>query len=404
MSIEIRAVSAEEMQEFSRLVAYVFADNGGDQAQDPSETIIPEWTTCAFVDGRLAATSGAFPFRLRFNGAAAAAAGITMVGTDPGYRRQGLLRRIIAQGYLEQREREQSLAILWASAGAIYQRFGYGLATTMVAYEFDPRYSAFETETRARGSVQLASGEQALPVMKRLYKEYSAPRNLMLHRAQALWQARILRESDNQRVYFAIYSDESGEPRGYAVYSTKPQELHEPGPNQLMHVRDFIPLDMEARRGLWAFFRSHDLVQKIVMEPIADDDPSPQLLLEPRQLRRRTGDGVWLRVVDVERALPQRPYGDSGAITIEVHSDDMCKWNNGVYRLETDGETTETTRTERVPDLTLSPRTLASLISGHTSATDLARCDLLNARDPSSLKLADRLFATEYRPYCPDGF
>ena len=82
----------------------------------------------------------------------------------------------------------------------------------------------------------------------------------------------------------------------------------------------------------------------------------------------------------------------------------MCKWNNGVYRLETNGETTEVTRTERVPDLTLSPRTLASLISGHTSATDLARCDLLNARDPSSLKLADRLFATEYRPYCPDGF
>ncbi len=402
MGVEIRAVRAEEMEEFSRLVAYVFADNGADPAQEAS--LIPEWTTCAFVDGRLAATSGAFPFQLRFNGAAAAAAGITMVGTNPGYRRQGLLRRIIAQGYLEQREREQSLAILWASAGAIYQRFGYGLATTSVVYEFDPRHAAFEMETRVRGSVQLASGEQALPVMKRLYKEYSAPRNLMLHRPQALWQARILRESDNQRVYFAIYSDESGEPRGYAVYSTKPQELHEPGPNQLMHVRDFIPLDMEARRGLWAFFRSHDLVQKIVMEPIADDDPSPQLLLEPRQLRRRTGDGVWLRVVDVERALPQRPYGDRGAITLEVHSDDMCKWNNGIYRLETDGQTTEVTRTERVPDLTLSPRTLASLISGHTSATDLARCDLLNSRDPSALKLADRLFATEYRPYCPDGF
>ncbi len=404
MSIEIRAVSTEEMAEFSRLIAYVFADNGTDPAGDASQTVLPEWTTCAFVDGQLAATSGAFPFRLRFNGAPAAAAGITMVGTDPPHRRQGLLRRIIGQGYLEQREREQSLAILWASAGAIYQRFGYGLATTMVRYEFDPRYAEFETDIRAGGSVQLASSEQALPLMKRLYKEYSAPRNLMLHRADAMWQARVLREFDNQRVYFAIYSDESGEPRGYAVYSTKQRDLGEPGPSQLMQVRDFIALDMDARRGLWAFLRSHDLVRKIEIEPVADDDPSPQLLLEPRQLRRRTWDGIWLRVVDVERALPQRPYGDRGAITLEVHSDDMCKWNNGVYRLETDGENTEVSRTERVPDLTLSPRTLATLVSGHTSATDLARCDLLNSRDSSSLKLADRLFATEYRPYCPDGF
>ena len=189
MTVEIRAARADEMAEFNRLVAYVFADNGGDAGQDPSETIMPEWTTCAFVNGRLAATSGAFPFHFRFNGETAAAAGITMVGTDPGHRRQGLLRRIIAQGYLEQREREQSLAILWASSGAIYQRFGYGLATTAVAYEFDPRYAAFESEIRARGSVQLASGEQALPLMKRLYREYSAPRNLMLHRAQAMWQA-----------------------------------------------------------------------------------------------------------------------------------------------------------------------------------------------------------------------
>ena len=404
MHIEIRAVSADEMPEFSRLVAYVFADNGGDPQQEPGQTIVPEWTTCAFADGRLAATMGAFPFHMRFNGARAAAAGITMVGTDPSYRRRGLLRKMMQQGFLEQREREQSLAILWASAGAIYQRFGYGLATTAVFYEFDPRYAAFESGGGARGSVRLAARDEALPLMKQLYKEYSAPRNLMLHRAEAMWGARILREFDNVRVYFAFYHDEDGEPRGYAVYSTKPEELRDPGPNQLMNVRDFIALDTDARRGLWDFIRSHDLVRRVRIEPVAEDDPLPWLLLEPRQLQRRTGDGIWLRVVDVEQALPQRPYGEAGSLTLEVHSDDMCKWNNGIYQLETDGETTEVTRTERLPDLTLSPRTLASLISGHATATELARCDLLNPRDESVLRLADRMFATAYKPFCPDGF
>lgn len=403
MNIEIRAVRSEEMRDFSRIVAYVFADNGTDPNQDPTGTIVPEWTTCAFVDGTLAATFGAFPFTMRFNGAPAAAAGVTMVGTDPGFRRRGLLRRMMGQSYTEQRERGQSLAILWASQGAIYQRFGYGQATTQVRYEFDPRYVPFETELSVGGSVNLLSAEEALPLMKRLYIEYATPRNLMLHRAQAMWDARILREFDRQRVYFALYRDADGEPRGYMVYSTR-QQLTPPGPGQLMDVRDFIALDTEALRGLWEFLRSHDLVSKVHMGPMAQDDSLPQLLLEPRELHCRTSDAIWLRVVDVEKALPQRPYGEAGTLTLELHSDDMCKWNNGIYCLETDGTATEVTRTDRLPDLTLPPRSLASLISGHTSATQLARADLLNPRDEGVLRLADRMFATAYRPHCPDNF
>lgn len=135
-----------------------------------------------------------------------------------------------------------------------------------------------------------------------------------------------------------------------------------------------------------------------------EDDPAPSLLLEPRELRRRTMDGIWLRVVDVERALPQRLYGDRGKITLAVTGDDLCEWNNGSFLLETDGEQSEVTRTDREADLTMPPRTLASLISGHSSATNLARAGLLEARDERALRTADRLFETAYRPYCPDGF
>jgi predicted acetyltransferase len=49
-------------------------------------------------------------------------------------------------------------------------------------------------------------------------------------------------------------------------------------------------------------------------------------------------------------------------------------------------------------------RSLASLIAGHNSATELRRAGLLDAKDDGALRLADRLFATEYPPYCPDGF
>jgi predicted acetyltransferase len=106
----------------------------------------------------------------------------------------------------------------------------------------------------------------------------------------------------------------------------------------------------------------------------------------------------------VERALPQRLYGDRGEITLNVTGDDLCEWNNGSYLLETDGERSEVPSTDREADLTMPPRTLASLISGHSSATHLGRAGLLEARDEQALRTADHLFETAYRPYCPDGF
>ena len=404
MSVEIRAVTPEEMEELRRIGMYAFANNEQDPADASNETLTPEWTTCAFVDGRMGATMAAYPFRMRFNGAAANVAGITAVATLPEFRRRGLLRQLMEQSFREQRERGQSLAMLWASMGAIYQRFGYGLASTQVFYAFDPRRAAYQSGEPPAGTVELMSEDDARPIIERLYVEYSRHRNLMLHRAPQLWEA-LLRVQEKQKLYFAVYRNAGGEPRGYAAYQTRSQfDMAEPGPDQVLTTRDFVPVDAEAHRGLWEFFRKHDLVKRVEIGNVAEDDPAPLLLLEPRELRRMTSDGVWLRVVDVEDALVRRPYGDRGELTLEIAGDEMCEWNNGAYLLETDGERSEVMRTDREPELTMPPRTLATLIAGHSSATQLSRVGLLEARDERALATADRLFATKYRPYCANGF
>ncbi len=403
MSIEIREARAEEMEEFHRVGAYAFANNEFNPADETLAAMQPEWTTCAFVDGRMAATAAAYPFLMRFNGARASAAGVTAVGTLPEFRRRGLLRQIIERDFVEYRERGQCVAILWASMSAIYQRFGYGLASTWVRYEFDPRYVAFESGPAPSGSVGLMEKDEARPILERLYVEYSRPRNLMLHRAPRLWDAR-LRVPEKRRLYIAVHRDVEGEPRGYITYETKwMEDSDEPGPNQLLTIRDFVALDAGAYRGLWEYIRSHDLVRTVRMFP-PEDDLAPSLLLEPRMLRRLTADGIWLRVVDVEQALAARVYGDRGRTALRIAEDPMCPWNEGTFLLETDGERSEITRVDRDPDLTMSPRALASLISGHDSASHLARAGMLEGRDEQALLEADRLFATRYRPYCADEF
>src|SRR6185369_3145991 len=104
-------------------------------------------------------------------------------------------------------------------------------------------------------------------------------------------------------------------------------------------------LDMDAYRGMWEFIRRHDLVGRVEMRgAVPEDDPAPDLLLEPRMLNRRTSDGIWLRVVDLEAALPKRPYGARGELTLRLEGDDVCPWNNGTYLMETDGQTTDVRR------------------------------------------------------------
>jgi predicted acetyltransferase len=201
----------------------------------------------------------------------------------------------------------------------------------------------------------------------------------------------------------AVYRDPSGTPRGYLVFRNREEEDFNPGPNQYMNVDGFVALDVEAYRGMWDFLAAHDLVKEIEIERVPEDDLAPLLLLEPRTLRRRTGDGLWMRIADVELALNQRPYGGAGALTIAVQ-DAVCDWNAGSYRIETDGAASTVTRTSEAADLTMPVARLSQLLSGFASATQLARAGLIEAREPAALGVADRLFATAYRPYCQDGF
>jgi predicted acetyltransferase len=332
-------------------------------------------------------------------------AGVTQVGTLPGYRRQGLLRKTMTKAFSEMREREQPFAILWASMGAIYQRFGYGIASDGIRYHYDPRMAAFQDGPEPEGRVSVETVDDGYPTAKMLYIEYASPRNLHIHRARALWQVGTFRgPKEKGPVRVAIYHNTDGQARGYIVYQVAHEHFDTPGPDQVMSVRDFVYLDMDAYRGLWEYIRKHDLVRRVDMDGVAPDDPARDLLLEPRALAMRVQDAIWMRVIDAEKALVSRPYGTRGEIVIEIAGDRMCEWNEGRWLLETDGKTSDVRRTDREPDITVTPNALASLMAGARTASHLARIDRMTGRDRDALLRADQLFRTEYAPHCPNGF
>lgn len=60
------------------------------------------------------------------------------------------------------------------------------------------------------------------------------------------------------------------------------------------------------------------------------DHPLLLLLAEPRRARFTVGDGIWVRLVDVEAALAARSYKDGDPVVLEVR-DVFCPWNDGCH-------------------------------------------------------------------------
>jgi predicted acetyltransferase len=404
-NLEIRAATADEMEALMKVPHYAFANNEPPDPERP-EPIRPEWTLCAFDGDVPVATSGQFPFKMRFNGNAVLADGVTLVSTDPGYRRRGIVRELISGLLHQSKDNGVSISILWASMGAIYQRFGYGLATTFVEYDVEPRYVRFQFGERAPGHTKLLEKDAALPALRAIYRGYTADGSGLLHRGEELWQL-MFRGAPNEKLYAAVYFGADDVPTAYCIYRSKWQELEtSPEADQVLEVFDFGWTDIEGYRGIWEYLAGHDLANRIRWYRVPEDDPAPAMLLEPRMLQRRTGDGIWLRIVDVEEALRARGYDWSGEVTLGVVNDDICGWNDGNYRLASNGADVEVERLadSAAVDIVLEPSALAGLVSGHSSASWLARMGRLSAPHPERLLEIDQLFSTRRRPTCANMF
>src|SRR2546429_6765357 len=84
----------------------------------------------------IVATAGALTRDLTVPGAVVPAAYVTAVAVAATHRRRGLLTQLM-RAQLE--SVPEPVAVLWASEGRIYPRFGYGLAAQRVQVEFDNR-------------------------------------------------------------------------------------------------------------------------------------------------------------------------------------------------------------------------------------------------------------------------
>ena len=101
--------------------------------------------------------------------------------------------QMMAHQLADVRSRGQPVAILWASEGSIYQRFGYGLATLAGTFDITSNRTAFRTATPdAPGDVRLVEREEAARLLPPVYDVVRAATPGFLSRSPDWWAKEVL--------------------------------------------------------------------------------------------------------------------------------------------------------------------------------------------------------------------
>jgi predicted acetyltransferase len=355
------------------------------------------------ADGRPVGTAAAYSFELTLPGEILVPApGVTAVGVLPSHRRQGVLSAMMRHQLAELRARGEFLSVLLASESTIYGRFGYGPATYTARLTV-PRHKGALAAPRARGtadapatgSVEVLRRAECGEILEEVYDRYRRAQPGALSRPHRWWALRAGQPpiSPAQR-YVAVHRDADGIPDGYASYAIESGTLT---------VDETITTDDAVFTALARFVLGHDLVSQVVFKHVPPQHPLRWQLADFRAAEVSGDmDWLWVRLLDIPRALTARGWFMDGELVLDV--EDPFLGEHGRYLLTVRDGKADCVPTDREPDLSLDVGDLGSVYLGGTAPSTLVRAGHIRAHRPDVATLADALFRADRSPHCLHWF
>jgi predicted acetyltransferase len=316
---------------------------------------------------------------------------LTWVSTAATHRRQGLLTQLMARTLADVDRRGEPVAMLAASEGGIYERYGFGVATHARVTSIDRRLAQLRPEFQPkRGTVRYVDGETALAHVSDVWSRSHRLRSGEVDRPEAwhrfLLDAQARPQGSYSPAFHLAHRD------GYAIYRVE-EQWNDGSPAHNMRLIELVATTGEAHAALWHTLLGVDLVGAITSRQIPIDDPLPYLLTNPRALQTTTlNDGVWANVRDVAECLSARRYATTDRMVIEV---DGSRW---AIDGAPDAASCKAVRTR--PDLTMDRASVGALLLGGVRPSALTAGRRLEARNSEALRRADLFFLTSPTPHC----
>jgi predicted acetyltransferase len=326
--------------------------------------------------------------------------GVTCVSVQPTHRRRGLLTAMMRRQIDDVRDAgNEAVAALWAAEGAIYGRFGYGISAMVSELEIDTRETRIRAPTTLRP--ELHAPADAVDAMRAIHDAVRPTRPGMLDRAGPWWDVRIA-DPESQRAGAGALRAAVIDGAAYAMYAVK--EKFEGGRFASdVRLREVMAATPEGYAAIWDFLLSLDLTRRIEYQLAPSDDVLVHLVTEPQAVPMRLFEALWVRLVDLPRALRERTYGEPFEVVFEVE-DGFCPWNAGRWALRWDGQTATCAQTSLPAGLQLSATELGAIYLGGTTLEVLARAGRVRELRDGALLTTSRAFRADVAPWCPEIF
>lgn len=404
---EPRIATDDDFGQLTTLIPSAFLDDREDDEVDLYRMVFePERTHVIEDEGRLVATGGVFSRELTVPGGVIPAAHVTAVAVAATHRRRGLLTSIMGSMLSAVVDRgDEPIAALWASEGAIYGRFGYGLASWSMQYDIQTRETQVGGAPSAGGRLRQAVPREVADQLVEVFDRVRAVRPGLSSRPGRWWERRLADPKSwrgGMSAERAVLYEQDGELLGYARYRTK-SGWNTTGPDGEVKVLEALAETPEAYAALWRYLLSIDLVRSVTYGFAAVDDPLPHLVTNADAVGSSRGPALWVRVVDVPAALSARRYAAPIDVVLEV-SDAAFSRNAGRWRLVGDGASVDCAPTQAKPDLALDVRELGSLYLGGVSAGSLAAGGLIDERTPGAAAALSAAFGWHRAPVVVEIF
>ncbi|MEV7244372.1 GNAT family N-acetyltransferase [Streptomyces sp. NPDC093248] len=409
--MEIRSTTDEDLEGFISTVHAAFGRfpetpiEGGGLWWSALET--DRCLLAVTTDGRPVGTAAAYSFELTLPGETLVpAAGVSAVGVLPSHRRQGVLSAMMRHQLAEVRARDEFLAVLLASEAPIYGRFGYGPATYTARLTV-PRHEAALAVPRARGgvgapatgsdggSIEVLRRAECGHILEEVYDRYRRSQPGALSRPHRWWTLRAGQPPVSPAPrYVVVHRDAEGVPDGYASYVIESGTLT---------VDETISTGDAVFTAMARFLLGHDLVSRVVFKHVPPDHPLRWQLLDFRagEVSGDT-DWLWVRLLDIPRALTARGWFVDGELVLDV--EDPFLGEHGRYLLTVQDGKADCVPTDREPDLSLDVSDLGSVYLGGVAPSTLVRAGHIRAHRLGAAAQADALFRAERSPHCLHWF
>ena len=204
-----------------------------------------------FDGDRSVSWGGASPVEAHLNGTVMPGMRIGGIGTEPEYRRNGLVRKFFAEVWAHMEQENYPLSFLHPFSFSYYRKLGYErvsdhriLEFPMKALDFVPRYSDL---------VRCKEPQRAEDLAK-VYNRFAAGRNIMFRRtAETAYTS-----AGNPGAEVYLLYGEGGEPEGYVILDREQYYYVNQMVSVNLNIRELCFTSPEALLKLLGFLRMYE--------------------------------------------------------------------------------------------------------------------------------------------------